>query len=1619
MSSVQVNHPITYTGTASYAGGFNGYPAYSRSGDSLINGTAPALGTVMHSDTRIVFVDVATGGQGTTANNLWDPSEWIFFCSGVAPGGACTTVPATGAFVLYQGIGTRPAAATITKRDAHIDCVCTNNAFAQGQVVIYDYDSTNAAAGVPYDVFLSFTFLFGDGTQTQVSASGTTPSGGFTATTSHSYISPGPVSPKVIVQETGTPSGTPQIGPLSAIVEQGFTGTITVTPPSTGITVNVTCGSATAGKPVTCNATATGGNGGPYTFTWTAPSGSPSTGSGPSFTTTYAVKGTFQVTANATDTASNKGSASVMVTVAPQPIVVTVTCGSATAGKPVTCNASATGGTTPFTFFWSAPGGSPATGTGASFTTTYAAKGTFVVNATATDNNGAKKSQTASIVVAGQPLQATISAACVNALATVTVGKPVTCSATASGGTGPYTFRWTAVGGSPASGTGASFTVSYATKGTFTLTVNATDANNRSAATSVTNFVVSGQPIVVTVTCGTATAGKPVTCNATASGGTSPYTFTWASKGTPATGTGTSYTTTFAAKGSQVINATARDNNAVTKLGQATVVVTAQPIVVTVNCGSATAGKPVTCNASATGGTSPYTFAWSAPGGSPATGSGASFTVTYAAKGTFVVNATATDLNNAKKSQTASIVVAGQPIVVTVTCGTATAGKPVTCNATASGGTAPYTFTWASRGTPATGTGTSYTTTFAAKGSQVVNATARDNNAVTKLGQATVVVAAQPIVVTVTCGAATAGKPVTCNASATGGTSPYTFAWSAPGGSPATGTGASFTTTYATKGSFVVNATATDLNGAKKSGVATVGVASQSFAVTVTCGTATVGKPVTCNASATGGTSPYTFAWSAPGGSPATGTGASFTTTYATKGSFVVNATATDLNGAKKSGVATVGVASQSFAVTVTCGSATAGKPVTCNASASGGSPPFTFSWSAPGGNPATGTGASFTTTYATKGTFVVNATATDANNAKKSATASVVVAGQPIIVTVTCGSATAGKPVTCNASATGGTSPYTFAWSAPGGSPATGTGASFTTTYAVKGTNVVNVTATDGNNAKKSQTATVVVAAQPIVVTVTCGTATVGQPVTCNASATGGTVPYTFTWASRGTPATGTGASYTTTFSTKGPQVINATARDNNAVTKLGQATVNVQGSPLVVTVTCGTATAGKPVTCNASATGGTAPYTFAWSAPGGSPATGTGASFTTTYAAKGTFVVNATATDANSAKKAQTASIVVAGQPIVVTVTCGTATAGKPVTCNASATGGTAPYTFTWASRGTPATGTGASYTTTFAAKGSQVINATARDNNAVTKLGQATVLVTAQPIVVTVTCGTATVGKPVTCNASATGGTSPYTFAWSAPGGTPTTGTGASFTTTYATKGTFVVNATATDLNNVKKSQTASVNVAGQAFAVTVTCGTATAGKPVTCNASASGGTAPFTFTWSAPGGSPSTGSGTSFTTTYAAKGTFVVNATATDTNNSKKSATASVVVTGQPIVVTVTCGTATAGKPVTCNASVTGGTSPYTFSWSVQGGTPATGTGASVTTTYATKGTFVVNATVTDANNIKKSQTASIVVASQPVAVTVSCGSATAGNPVTCNASATGGTGPYTFTWSAPG
>src|SRR5207249_3334500 len=381
--------------------------------------------------------------------------------------------------------------------------------------------------------------------------------------------------------------------------------------------------------------------------------------------------------------------------------------------------------------------------------------------------------------------------------------------------------------------------------------------------------------------------------------------FTWtAVGGNPASGSGTSFTTTYSVKGTYVVNATVTDFNGAKAFKTASITINPLPLADTVTAPtSGTVGTAATFNVAATGGTTPYTFTWTAVGGNPSSGSGTSFTTTYSVKGSYVVNATVTDFNAKKAFKTATITISSTPPSVTVTGpSTGTVGTAVTFNAAATGGTTPYTFTWtAVGGNPASGSGTSFTTTYSVKGTYVVNATVTDFNGAKAFKTASITINPLPLADTVTGPTSgTVGTAVTFNAAATGGTTPYTFSWTAVGGSPASGTGTSFITTYSVKGTYTVNATVTDFNGVKAFKTASITINPLPLADTVTGpASGTVGTAVTFNVAATGGTTPYTFTWTAVGGNPASGSGTSFTTTYGVKGTYVVNATVTDFNGAK------------------------------------------------------------------------------------------------------------------------------------------------------------------------------------------------------------------------------------------------------------------------------------------------------------------------------------------------------------------------------------------------------------------------------------------------------------------------------------------------------------------------------------------------------------------------------------------------------------------------------------------------------------------------------------------------------------------------------------------------
>jgi len=251
----------------------------------------------------------------------------------------------------------------------------------------------------------------------------------------------------------------------------------------------------------------------------------------------------------------------------------------------------------------------------------------------------------------------------------------------------------------------------------------------------------------------------------------------------------------------------------------------------------------------------------------------------------------------------------------------------------------------------------------------------------------------------------------------------------------------------------------------------------------------------------------------------------------------------------------------------------------------------------------------------------------------------------------------------------------------------------------------------------------------------------------------------------------------------------------------------------------------------------------------------------------------------------------------------------------------------------------------------------------------------------------------------NGSATvvpsGGVAPYSYSWAPFGGTAATATGLS-------AGTYTV--TVTDNSGCQTTRTFTINqpasaVSGTTVVTNVACNGASNGS---INLTPAGGTAPYTFNW---GGGITTEDRTGL-----AAGTYTV--TITDANGCTATVNATVTqpasaVSGTTVVTNVACNGASNGS---INLTPAGGTAPYTFNW-----------GGGVTTedrTGLAAGTYTV--VITDANGCTATVNATV---TQPTALS---GTVTQTN-IACNGGSTGsatitvtgGTAPYTYSWSPSG
>lgn len=918
------------------------------------------------------------------------------------------------------------------------------------------------------------------------------------------------------VQNTQTATGLCVGNYIASVTDSkgcvSFTTATVVQPPVLSATItnvvsscNVCIGSATAN-----------GVGGtmPYTFLWSNGQTTP--------VATNLCIGNHTVTV----TDANGCVATTTVNIV-QTVLVLVTSN----GNTLTCNggctgiatANATGGTGSYTYTWTPTLQSTATATAL-------CSGTYTVMVA--DANGCSNTDQitftnpAAITLNVSKTDVTCNGACNG-----------TGSASASGGTGTISYLWQP-GNISTPNIGGLCPGSY--------TVTASDANNCSQSQVIT--ITESNSLTATFSF-TNPSSCPSTDGAitfTASGGVSPYTFTW----TPGPSTNPLINL---GDGTYVL--TLRDDNGCVRSFTTTLSDPSGPTV-TVNSSS------IACFGLCTGaatlsitGAGPFTVNWPAiPGGG--------IIVNNLCAGNYV--AQVTDVNSCVTNQTVNI---AQPTQLTssgiVTNATCNSVCSASINLTPSGGTPGYTYSW----TPSGGTGQDPVNLCANNYSVTIT----DANA---CAVTNTFVITQPTPLTLSFNK----KDVLCNGGCTGSvravvggaTTPYTYTWTPMGSFPG-----SNVDTIINLCTGIYTVTASDASGCTITGTVSIGEPALLTSTLTSSNNLCSGQ---CNGTATltvsGGTLPYGFSYNS---GPVT---TNSVVTGLCSGSY--NGMVTDANGC---------VSQHTFAITEPLPivvTTTVTNPL-CNAACNGsitttvngGTPGYTYSWITAGGTVQNPTGLC-------AGSYTV--TVRDANLCTGVGLATLV--NPPILNANTsftnpvCGGACSGI-VTANPS--GGTAPFTYLWASPTNTNQTVTGLC---------AGVYSVTVTDAHACQALQTvnlvAPVTVSINPAVTPAACG----ANNGSINASPSSGNPPFTYQWL----PPVPAGQSTFTVVTGLSAGVYTVVVSDASACTITVTIPLSNSNGPSSATMSFTDVACNSQ--CNGAASvsnivGGTAPYSVSWVNP------------------------------------------------------------------------------------------------------------------------------------------------------------------------------------------------------------------------------------------------------------------------------------------------------------------------------------------------------------------------------------------------------------------------------------
>ena len=604
-------------------------------------------------------------------------------------------------------------------------------------------------------------------------------------------------------------------------------------------------------------------------------------------------------------------------------------------------------------------------------------------------------------------------------------------------------------------------------------------------------------------------------------------------------------------------------------------------------------------------------------------------------------------------------------------------------------------------------------------------------------------------------------------------------------------------------------------------------------------------------------------------------------------------------------------------------------------------------------------TGANVTATPTTSVTYTV--TETNGSGCSSTATVAITVNALPNVT------ANAGSSAICTGSSTSltGIGAVTYTWAPSTGLSGT-TGASVTADPTSAQT--YTVTGTDANGCVSSGTTSISVNALPSV----SGIASPSTICVGNSTTLSGSGASIYTWS----PTTGLSSS-TGTVVTATPSVTTAytvTGTNGNGCSNTSNVVVIVDNPVISFTknnISCFGSCNG---TILANVSGGTAPYSYLWSD-----------SKTTDLISnlcQGTYSLSLTDNLGCTSQKSAVIS-----QPAAINIT----TSSTATTCGqangtvmATVSGGTTPYNYSW---NTSPVQTGSAVTSL----ASGTYSVTVTDGNGCTATTGVSVTGSSGPSISSTKVNQSNCGKnDGNATITVTGGVGPYAYSWN-------NGDTTAVDTSLAA-GTYI--ATVTDKNGCSTFEAVTVSDAG-APAITlnsitqINCNGGTNG---TISVNVTGGTSPYAYSWS------NSATGKSISGLTAGPYQFTV----TDANGCTTVQTFNIT---QPSALVssfsntqASCGNADGSASIT----VTGGTSPYAYSWN---------TGAT-TSSLSSQGAGTYSITVTDKNGCTLSTQTSVSNASGPLVtidsvVSISCATGPVGE---ITETANGGTLPYTYSWS---